>query len=495
MNRHSYLLKGTFALTSAGILCRIAGFFYKIFLSQTIGAQEIGLFHLCLPLFTLCSAVSSGGIQTILARFTAQHQANNDAKSSHLFLQAAIAAVSVLSFFCAALLYGFRREIAVFYLKNPSCASIIGILALSLLPCALHACITGYFIGRRQIRISAFSQILEQLIKIAAVFFFVFLFHQSGKTPNAAVMALGQLAGELSTALFCLLFLFFHSSHSVLPFSRLSSAAFQLLRLSAPLSASRILLSLFQSAEAALLPSFFIQSGLSASLALSVYGTLTGMVFPLLLFPTVLTSSASTLLLPVISEADTLHQDTRIRSAVCTSLEGALLLGLYCFTVFFLFGDSIGIILFSSSLAGTCIRQCALLCPLLCLGTTLTGILHGFGKTAEAAMQNFLSLALRLLFCFTIPYLGTAGYFAAVISGQILSVILALFTLHRTHSLHDFFLRILPVLLPSLLTIGMFRTLQTWIPTLRTASLPSVIFGGILCTASFLSLYLLCRRR
>lgn len=495
MNRHSYLLKGTFALTSAGILCKIAGFFYKIFLSRAIGAQEIGLFHLCLPLFTLCNAISFGGIQTILARFTAQHQAKGDEKSSHLFLQAAIAAVSTLSFFCAAILYGFRREIAIFYLKNSSCASIIGILALSLPPCALHACITGYYIGRRQIRISAFSQILEQTIKIAAVFFFVFLFHRTEKAPSAAVMALGQLAGELSTALFCLLFLFFHSSHSVLPFPRLFSVAFQLLRLSAPLSASRILLSLFQSAEAALLPSFFIQSGLSASLSLSVYGTLTGMVFPLLLFPTVLTSSASTLLLPVISEADTLHQSARIRSAVCTSLEGALLLGLYCFTVFFLFGDSIGNLLFSSSLAGSCIRQCALLCPLLCLGTTLTGILHGLGKTTEAAIQNFLSLALRLLFCFTVPYLGLTGYFSAVISSQILSVVLALFTLQRTHSLQEFFLHTPSVFIPSLLSIGMFRVLQIWIPKLQTAGLSSVIFGGVLCTVSFFSLYLLCRQR
>ena len=48
----SYLIKGTFWLTAAGLITRTAGFFYKIFLSRIIGAEEIGLFQLCMPLYT-----------------------------------------------------------------------------------------------------------------------------------------------------------------------------------------------------------------------------------------------------------------------------------------------------------------------------------------------------------------------------------------------------------------------------------------------------------
>lgn len=38
--------KGTFLLTSAGLISRIMGFFYRIFLSHTIGAEGIGLYQL-----------------------------------------------------------------------------------------------------------------------------------------------------------------------------------------------------------------------------------------------------------------------------------------------------------------------------------------------------------------------------------------------------------------------------------------------------------------
>ena len=68
----SYLIKGTFWLTAAGLITRTAGFFYKIFLSRIIGAEEIGLFQLCMPLYTFCLAAASGGIQTALSRFIAE---------------------------------------------------------------------------------------------------------------------------------------------------------------------------------------------------------------------------------------------------------------------------------------------------------------------------------------------------------------------------------------------------------------------------------------
>ena len=44
-------LKGTLILTCTGLLCRLAGFFYRIFLSHTIGAQGVGIYQLSLPSF------------------------------------------------------------------------------------------------------------------------------------------------------------------------------------------------------------------------------------------------------------------------------------------------------------------------------------------------------------------------------------------------------------------------------------------------------------
>ena len=47
------LFTGTLLLTTAGILSRFIGFFYKIFLSRTIGAEGLGIYQLIFPVMAL----------------------------------------------------------------------------------------------------------------------------------------------------------------------------------------------------------------------------------------------------------------------------------------------------------------------------------------------------------------------------------------------------------------------------------------------------------
>ena len=68
-------LKGTLILTCTGLLCRLAGFFYRIFLSHTIGAQGVGIYQLSLPLSALLLAMTAFGMQAVISRGCASLQA------------------------------------------------------------------------------------------------------------------------------------------------------------------------------------------------------------------------------------------------------------------------------------------------------------------------------------------------------------------------------------------------------------------------------------
>ena len=46
MELQNPLIKGTFILTVTGLLTRFMGFFYRIFLSHTFGAVQVGLYQL-----------------------------------------------------------------------------------------------------------------------------------------------------------------------------------------------------------------------------------------------------------------------------------------------------------------------------------------------------------------------------------------------------------------------------------------------------------------
>ena len=123
-----------------------------------------------------------------------------------------------------------------------------------------------------------------------------------------------------------------------------------------PLTCSRILLSLCQSAEALLIPIKLRDFGYANSDALSVYGILTGMVFSTIMFPCVLSNSLSVMLLPAIAEANSRKQYNLVQKAIRRTTQLCVILGLVCTSGFLLCGNWIGIHLFHNTLAGIYVR-------------------------------------------------------------------------------------------------------------------------------------------
>lgn len=70
-SRKKAFVYGTAILTMTGLISRLIGFFYKIFLAQTIGAAKIGIFQMIAPIYTLALAICVGGMSTVMARMIA----------------------------------------------------------------------------------------------------------------------------------------------------------------------------------------------------------------------------------------------------------------------------------------------------------------------------------------------------------------------------------------------------------------------------------------
>ena len=71
-----------------------------------------------------------------------------------------------------------------------------------------------------------------------------------------------------------------------------------------PLTVNRLALTLLQSFEAVLIPMMLKLYYKDAVMALEIYGVVTAMVFPFIMFPTTLTNSLATMLMPAVSKAN-----------------------------------------------------------------------------------------------------------------------------------------------------------------------------------------------
>lgn len=153
------LVLGTFLLTASGVLSRIIGFFYRIFLSHTIGAEGIGIYQLIFPLLALCSSFTTAGIQTAISKFVAEVSDDKNESRRRCYLAAGLLLSLSLSFLCAFYLYTQADFLAYHVIHEYRTAPLLRILAYSLPFGAIHSCISGYYYGLKKAMIPSVSQL------------------------------------------------------------------------------------------------------------------------------------------------------------------------------------------------------------------------------------------------------------------------------------------------------------------------------------------------
>ena len=127
---------------------------------------------------------------------------------------------------------------------------------------------------------------------------------------------------------------------------------------------------------------------MTSSEALRLYGVLTGMALPCILFPSALTTSIGTVLMPAVSAAQASDDNRRIIRLLKQSVGSCFILGLGCCLFFLIFGNFLGRVLFHSSAAGSFILTLSWICPFLYTNTALTSIINGLGKTFCTLLVN-----------------------------------------------------------------------------------------------------------
>lgn len=445
-------MTGTVILTLTGLVSRFIGFFYRIFLSNVFGAEGMGLYQLISPVLALSFSLTVSGLQTAISKYVASETSTRDYKSSFRTLWVGFLLAMALSAVCALGIYVYAEPIAANLLLEARTAPLLRIIALSIPMASVHSCINGYFYGIRKTGIPAFSQLAEQVCRVGSVYLIYFICQRHGLAPTISFAVVGLVIGE-SASMIVSVVAIIARAHQVFPsplFSRRTAQPFssvitvyrritgQLLQLAVPLSANRLVLNLLQSVEAIYIPNRLMAYGLSNADALSVYGVLTGMSLPLILFPSAITNSISVLLLPVVSEADANGNQTAVKRAILTSIRSCLLLGFLCTAMFLLFGRMAGRLLYGSELAGSFILTLSFLCPFMYIASMLNSILNGLGKTIQTFLFSVVSLLLRLLFVFfAIPRFGIQGYLWGMLASQMLQTLLCTISaLHISRRAH-----------------------------------------------------------
>jgi stage V sporulation protein B len=429
-------------MTASGVISRMIGFFYRIFLSRTIGAEGLGIYQLIAPVFSICFALTASSIQTSISKFVGDsigQCSDNECgeKRARTYLFIGLILSCALSLPVTLVLYQKAGWIAEVLLKETRCEPLLVLLSLSILPCCIHACINGYYYGKKRAFIPSACQIIEQCSRVGSVWIFYQITMEKGIPFTAYHAVAGLVISEFAGLLFCGIAFAAEKRIPLSAYRSLSKSRGHMARMFGamvfPLTLNRLIVALSSSLENLLIPQKLQLFGYSNADALGIYGVLTGMTMSIILLPGVLTNSFSVLLLPEISEAKGQDNMGKIARAIQKAVLYGLLLGLVFTVLFLLSGDWIGNHLFHNSLAGVFIRKLSWICPLMYITSLLGSILHGLGRAGQVLFVNLLACLIRIsMIWFLVPVYGIRAYLWGLLLASVFTTIACMILLYHS---------------------------------------------------------------
>jgi len=427
----SKILTGALMLTAAGVITRVLGFVYRIYMSNLMGAEGMGLYQLIMPVYALAWSIACAGFNTTVSKLTAQERAKGEYGNMGRVLKQSVVITTVLGFVLTGVLYFGAPFLAEHFFRDARVILPLQILAFAFPFMAAGTCIRGYFIGLQEAKIPAINQVLEQMVRMVIVYLLAAQFVARGLEYAAAVAVIAIVGEEIFSFAFTFLsYKVFKRRRKLVKKPTLTSAqAFTLiLSMALPLTGNRVAGSLLTAVENVMIPARLQQFGLSASEAISEFGRITGMAVPLIFFPTAVLTALSVTLVPAVAEAAAAGNMRRISIATSKGLLFASVTGMGALALFLFFSHELGMAIYNQPI-GLMLQLLGVMAPFIYMQIILSGVLNGLGCQLFIFRNSLISSGITIAFTFfAVPHVGLPGY----IFGWLLSLVVVIgLSLHK----------------------------------------------------------------
>ena len=434
------LVTSAVILIIAGLITKILGFVYRIYMSNLIGAEGMGLYQLIMPVYALAWSISCSGFTTTISKLTSQEKAKGQHGNINRFLKQAVVITSALGLLLGIILFYFAPHIAVTIFNEPRITMSLKLLAIGFPFMSAGSCIRGYFFGLQDAMIPAVSQVFEQVVRMFVIYILASFLLPLGIEYAAAAAVLGIVIGEILSFIY-VAFAFKDYKRKgkrkkTKPSISSSSSLKLLFAMSIPLSLSRIFGSLLSTVENILIPRRLMAGGLTNTEALSEFGKITGMAMPLILFPSVILVSFAISLVPAISEDLALKNYKKINLTVSKTMLFTMIIGIGAAGGFILFADMLGLVIYNQNISEM-LFLLGLLVPFLYTNMVLSGVLNGLGEQVFILRNSLIASAICIFFIyFAVPTMGISGYIAGYFASLMLLSVLSLLRIKKTAKIH-----------------------------------------------------------
>ncbi len=406
------IISSAIILTCAGIITRILGFVYRIYMSNMIGAEGMGLYQLIMPIYGLAWSLACSGFTTTISKLTAQEKAKGEYGNMRRLLRQSVIFTTLTGVVIAFVIFYSAELTAVVFFKDTRTTMSLQILAFAIPFMSAGSCIRGYFYGLQETMIPAINQVFEQCVRMLVVFLLAGTFMPLGLEFACATALVGIVAEEC----FSFIFAFVAYKRSKVrklykkPSITRGKSLMMLLTMAIPLTANRVIGSLLATFENILIPLRLQAFGMSSKEAISAFGQITGMAMPLIYFPSAFLMSLAISLVPAVSEASAMRNFQRIKYTASKSILFSSVIGFGAAAIFIVFANELGQVIYNQDISLMLILL-GIMCPFLYIQVVLSGILNGLGYQVFIFRNSLISSVINIGFIyFLVPKQGMNGF-------------------------------------------------------------------------------------
>lgn len=422
MSKQTFI-QGAFILIIAGFITKALGFINKIVMARILGPEGVGLYMMALPILILVLTLTRVGLPVAISKLVAEAEVSGDQRRIKRILVVSLAITGSLSIlFTVLTIIGAKLISEIFLTDQRAYYPLIAITPVIPIV-AISSVIKGYFQGKQNMKPSAYSQVIEQMVRISLVALFANLLLPYGLEYAVMGAMLSVVLGEGAA----LLYLFTTFKFRKRKAFRIRQGFFQqlkkgkqtlydLLRIGLPTTGSGLIGSFSWTLEAIIVAQSLALAGVATAAATAQYGLLSGYALPLVMLPTFITYSLSVSLVPAVSEAATYKNYQLIHRRIYQALRIALIFGAPSTVVMYIFAEPLTSVLYGTPEAGVFLQILAPFFLLLYFQGPLQAVLQGLDRAKAGMMNTLFGAVIKTAAIFVLASQPNLGIYGAAIA-------------------------------------------------------------------------------
>ena len=419
---------GVALLTVLGAVSQLLSFGYRVALSRLAGAEVMGLYQLVMPVYSVVLSLTAVGLTAAVSNLTSQHLALGNSRAASQTLGTCLRAFFLLLTPVGAVLVLGSDFISTAFLGDAR--TQLGLILL--LPCAALTGVENLhkhvFYGSGLVTTPAVTELLEQLVRTAAVLGLLLLFLPQYPERAVGLIVAGMAVCEVFSSV--TLTLLYHRRWGRRRLSgggeRRPARRRRVAAIALPVGLNALLGNLLGAANSALIPQKLVEGGMDRGEAVAQFGVVCGMVLPMLALPTVFLGALSLVLVPRLARSAALNRPQAVQAIIAKALSAVSALALPAMGLMAVLGEELGWLLFRQN-TGEYLLPLAAATALSCYQAVLGASLNGVGRQGTVAWISLVCDGVQLAFtaCLVgVPSIGMGGFVLGTLVSSALGLVL-----------------------------------------------------------------------